>query len=132
MENVCEHGDHEAPEGKRFCSKECEACEHAISEDGCSNLCGRRDPMDTPRCIMCNTEMPVACKDCTEYAFEAVRAPKNTLGELKDKLEELHKLQWWANHGNIPTRSAMEMPLKNAKTDFAEWVLEHRDEIKKL
>lgn len=27
IQNVCEHGDHEAPEGARFCSPECEACE---------------------------------------------------------------------------------------------------------
>ena len=26
-ENVCEHGDHPAPAGKRFCGIECEACE---------------------------------------------------------------------------------------------------------
>ena len=26
-ENVCEHGDHAAPPGKRFCSEACEHCE---------------------------------------------------------------------------------------------------------
>lgn len=28
--NVCEHGDHEAPDGKRFCSDECLQCEHDV------------------------------------------------------------------------------------------------------
>ena len=41
-ENVCEHGDHPAPPGKRFCSRacwECEAaeCDHTVQE--CAGLC---------------------------------------------------------------------------------------------
>jgi len=42
--NVCEHGDHAAPEGRRFCSRACEECEHAEGGDpdsGCAGLCGR-------------------------------------------------------------------------------------------
>lgn len=92
MMNVCEHGDHEAPEGKRFCSPECEACEHngeAEAVDGCANLCGRREPVDIPHCVMCNAEMPVACGDCTDYAFDAVGAPKKPtpIDALREKLE---------------------------------------------
>ena len=41
-ENVCEHGDHPAPPGKRFCSDACKKCE--IAECGpseeCADLCG--------------------------------------------------------------------------------------------
>lgn len=37
-ENVCEHGDHPAPIGKRFCSLWCEVCEHE-SNNGCDNFC---------------------------------------------------------------------------------------------
>jgi hypothetical protein len=28
--NCCEHGDHPAPDGQRFCSDECLKCEHDI------------------------------------------------------------------------------------------------------
>lgn len=39
-ENVCEHGDHPAPAGKRFCSEACERCEHeSKGENGCDALC---------------------------------------------------------------------------------------------
>lgn len=39
--NVCEHGDHPAPEGKRFCSPSCESCEHEDSGDfACAGICG--------------------------------------------------------------------------------------------
>lgn len=39
-ENVCEHGDHPAPEGQRFCSPECAACElEDVKEDGCAGIC---------------------------------------------------------------------------------------------
>lgn len=38
--NTCEHGDHEAPAGQRFCSPACEECEHASrGEDGCDGIC---------------------------------------------------------------------------------------------
>lgn len=37
-ENVCEHGDHLAPVGQRFCSKECERCE-CESKNGCDGIC---------------------------------------------------------------------------------------------
>lgn len=41
-ENGCEHGDHAAPAGKRFCSDACARCEHESSgESGCDNICGR-------------------------------------------------------------------------------------------
>lgn len=43
-ENVCEHGDHPAPAGKRFCSYACETCEgdsFGAFSDGCSGLCER-------------------------------------------------------------------------------------------
>lgn len=38
-ENVCEHGDHPAPLGVRFCSDACRRCERE-SEGGCDNICG--------------------------------------------------------------------------------------------
>jgi hypothetical protein len=38
--SVCEHGDHPAPEGKRFCSPECEECEHTdFDHDPCAGIC---------------------------------------------------------------------------------------------
>ncbi len=43
--NVCEHGDHAAPGGQRFCSKACEACERAVcdhSQRACAGVCGRQ------------------------------------------------------------------------------------------
>lgn len=44
-ENTCEHGDHPAPPGKRFCSYACETCEHNMfgrnDENGCNGLCER-------------------------------------------------------------------------------------------
>jgi hypothetical protein len=37
---VCEHGDHPAPDGKRFCSASCEECEHTLfAMTGCSGIC---------------------------------------------------------------------------------------------
>jgi hypothetical protein len=49
-ENVCEHGDHPAPDGKRFCSKACEACEHeSVSDDGCDGICARSDTSQSER-----------------------------------------------------------------------------------
>lgn len=43
--NVCEHGDHYAPEGQRFCSQACQDCEadDYSGELDCSGLCGRRE-----------------------------------------------------------------------------------------
>lgn len=40
--NCCEHGDHPAPDGKRFCSPECARCEveSECEETGCDNICG--------------------------------------------------------------------------------------------
>jgi len=39
--NVCEHGDHPAPDGKRFCSQACADCELADcdAETNCAGLC---------------------------------------------------------------------------------------------
>jgi len=39
--NACEHGDHPAPAGKRFCSYECETCECSSLIWGCDGLCNR-------------------------------------------------------------------------------------------
>ena len=42
--NVCEHGDHAAPDGKRFCGGECEECEHTAFDDeahDCAGVCLR-------------------------------------------------------------------------------------------
>ena len=43
-ENVCEHGDHSAPPGLRFCSTACARCEvaeHDATKEECSGLCRR-------------------------------------------------------------------------------------------
>lgn len=38
--NYCEHGDHPAPDGQRFCSKECQRCDSTPSErDPCFGFC---------------------------------------------------------------------------------------------
>lgn len=40
--NCCEHGDHPAPPGKRFCSTACATCEQVEGPDlttGCTGLC---------------------------------------------------------------------------------------------
>lgn len=39
--NVCEHGDHPAPEGQRFCSKACQECEGTDAPDDaeCAGIC---------------------------------------------------------------------------------------------
>lgn len=42
--NVCEHGDHPAPVGKRFCSDACAKCEVADFDDtkaSCAGICQR-------------------------------------------------------------------------------------------
>lgn len=42
--NVCEHGDHPAPVGRRFCSAACQACdgtEHDASDSECAGVCGQ-------------------------------------------------------------------------------------------
>jgi hypothetical protein len=46
-ENVCEHGDHPAPPGRRYCSDACQECdytEHYDPETECANVCGKRKP----------------------------------------------------------------------------------------
>lgn len=43
-ENVCEHGDHPAPAGKRFCSRacaECESTDHDARKTECAGVCLR-------------------------------------------------------------------------------------------
>lgn len=39
--NCCEHGDHKAPDGERFCSDSCKKCEGTDAPEGqeCANLC---------------------------------------------------------------------------------------------
>lgn len=44
--HCCEHGDHPAPDGKRFCSDACKRCEgmNADFSIGCAGIChGRHD-----------------------------------------------------------------------------------------
>lgn len=52
-ENVCEHGDHPAPTGKRFCSPDCESCEVADCDPGeeCAGLCDLRARWPAPRIL---------------------------------------------------------------------------------
>ncbi|NUP07777.1 MAG: hypothetical protein HOW73_17150 [Polyangiaceae bacterium] len=41
--NNCEHGDHAAPAGQRFCSIACQRCEHeSTGENGCDGICGHK------------------------------------------------------------------------------------------
>jgi hypothetical protein len=40
--NVCEHGDHPAPDGQIFCSKACKVCEateHDATKTECAGIC---------------------------------------------------------------------------------------------
>ncbi len=42
VQNICEHGDHPAPAGKRFCSRSCAMCElseHDATTTECAGLC---------------------------------------------------------------------------------------------
>ena len=42
--NVCEHGDHPAPENARFCSPECQQCEQTAFDESiaqCAGICGK-------------------------------------------------------------------------------------------
>jgi len=43
LTNCCEHGDHLAPEGKRFCSDSCRQCEIS-GDEGCIGLCAFSQP----------------------------------------------------------------------------------------
>jgi hypothetical protein len=48
--NVCEHGDHPAPDGERFCGPECEECEHTPFDEqayDCAGICLRDGPGTT-------------------------------------------------------------------------------------
>ncbi len=42
-ENCCEHGDHKAPLGHRYCSKACADCDgtEQPDDDRCAGICGR-------------------------------------------------------------------------------------------
>ena len=45
-DNVCEHGDHPAPAGQRFCSRacaECELTEHDAERFECVGVCQRKE-----------------------------------------------------------------------------------------
>jgi hypothetical protein len=56
--NCCEHGDHPAPYGKRFCSIACEICDESESplEVECAGLC-------RSLCTYCgNTKNNSACQ----------------------------------------------------------------------
>lgn len=52
LTNVCEHGDHPAPDGQRFCSaacQRCEATEHDATVEECAGICTReREQARTP------------------------------------------------------------------------------------
>lgn len=68
--NTCEHGDHSAPEGQRFCSPECQRCESASDkpeDEGCSGICGADRDGNCRTCgrfkdwpHQCQTELRVA------------------------------------------------------------------------
>jgi hypothetical protein len=43
-ENCCEHGDHRAPQGQRFCSDACARCEnYSTGDEGCDGICQREE-----------------------------------------------------------------------------------------
>jgi hypothetical protein len=49
--NVCEHGDHPAPEGRRFCSRACQECEGMdVVSDDCAGVC---HATPSPTCATC-------------------------------------------------------------------------------
>jgi hypothetical protein len=59
--NVCEHGDHAAPPGQRFCSPDCQACESADhgADEECAGLCELARDFTDPRggeCGECHGE----------------------------------------------------------------------------
>jgi hypothetical protein len=97
--NCCEHGDHPAPEGKRFCSKECAKCEqteHDAAEHECARLClpvtrswsDLRDERDEARIALreCRAELKREQQVLTEWAQACVsaRAERGTaLAELE-------------------------------------------------
>lgn len=46
---VCEHGDHPAPVGARYCSSDCCECDATTPTHGytCAGLCGEMEPDGT-------------------------------------------------------------------------------------
>jgi hypothetical protein len=75
--NVCEHGDHPAPEGQRFCSPECQRCEGADQDgDECAGLC----------------HPPASPEPSTAEAFSTAWAYCATAGSPPDFMAALSRL----------------------------------------
>ena len=62
VENVCEHGDHPAPAGHRFCSYDCQICD-GNSNNGCDGFCERCDHCGHTRAVH------QGCIDCSCILF---------------------------------------------------------------
>lgn len=61
-ENTCEHGDHQAPKGKRFCSDACLRCEHeSRGATGCDGICASDAPAPTDAT---NMVRDMRCPEC--------------------------------------------------------------------
>lgn len=64
-DNVCEHGDHSAPDGRRYCSTACEKCDATDPQpDGeCANVCGMASPAEALDATLAayNATAPDAC-----------------------------------------------------------------------
>lgn len=88
-ENVCEHGDHPAPEGKRFCSTACEECERADcdEDDECAGIC------DSDRDSIDDENASKRAAETNARALEALRsdimAVGGVLGPMMDRERKL-------------------------------------------
>lgn len=128
--NCCEHGDHEAPEGKRFCSADCLRCEYeSESEDGCDGICGKTvatpppvsaEPMvwSCPFCVIRADEqhpkgrVVAACRRCTPmhertpetHPNPLERLPEPSMLDLRDpgwpRDDPRTQLEWIINPAN--------------------------------
>jgi hypothetical protein len=80
--NVCEHGDHPAPAGKRFCSPACQRCESESRnrETGCDGICTR--PTLKPRQKKHAGGRPVTIGADPEAELRAARVEIAHLREL--------------------------------------------------
>jgi hypothetical protein len=92
-ENTCEHGDHPAPDGKRFCSYACLRCEHSAAEQGCDGTCHRlrirsaqREALRELRALVDCDQSDCSDSECAGWAIlraisaldKATRAPMTT------------------------------------------------------
>lgn len=70
MANTCEHGDHPAPDGQRFCSEVCQRCESS-GEDDCTAACNAQE---LDRCYRRIEEMDGRRREGRELLRRMVKA----------------------------------------------------------